>query len=62
MSVAISNNDNFIFSANIIDDIIKSGFSITAMQQFLVNSTYAEEFLEVYKEVLPDYEVENYNP
>ncbi|CAK9801934.1 Nucleoside diphosphate kinase 7 [Anthophora quadrimaculata] len=40
---------------DIIDDIQNAGFSITAVQQFYVNAFDAEEFLEVYKGVLPDY-------
>ncbi|XP_048509250.1 nucleoside diphosphate kinase 7 isoform X2 [Athalia rosae] len=39
----------------IIDDIQKAGFTVSALQQFLVDPTNVEEFLEVYKGVLPDY-------
>ncbi|KOC65507.1 Nucleoside diphosphate kinase 7 [Habropoda laboriosa] len=40
---------------DIIDDIQNAGYSVTAVQQFYVNAFDAEEFLEVYKGVLPDY-------
>lgn len=40
---------------DIIDDIQKAGYIISAVQQFNVNPFDAEEFLEVYKGVLPDY-------
>ncbi|XP_060820180.1 nucleoside diphosphate kinase 7 [Bombus pascuorum] len=40
---------------NIIDDVQKAGYTISAVQQFFVNLFDAEEFLEVYKGVLPDY-------
>ncbi|XP_014475601.1 PREDICTED: nucleoside diphosphate kinase 7 [Dinoponera quadriceps] len=39
----------------IIDDIQKAGYTITAVQQFYVNHINAEEFLEIYKGVLPEY-------
>lgn len=35
----------------------KAGYTISAVQQFFVNLFDAEEFLEVYKGVLPDYAV-----
>ncbi|XP_076753169.1 nucleoside diphosphate kinase homolog 7 [Xylocopa sonorina] len=40
---------------DIIDDVQKAGYTISAVQQFCVNLFDAEEFLEVYKGVLPDY-------
>ncbi|XP_011872923.1 PREDICTED: nucleoside diphosphate kinase 7 isoform X1 [Vollenhovia emeryi] len=39
----------------IIDDIQKAGYTITAAQQFYVNPINSEEFLEIYKGVLPEY-------
>ncbi|XP_017882099.1 nucleoside diphosphate kinase 7 isoform X2 [Ceratina calcarata] len=42
-------------TGDIIDDVQKAGFAVSAVQQFVVNSFDAEEFLEVYKGVLPDY-------
>ncbi|XP_011146299.1 nucleoside diphosphate kinase 7 [Harpegnathos saltator] len=39
----------------IIDDIQKAGYTINAVQQFHVNHVNAEEFLEIYKGVLPEY-------
>ncbi|XP_043461307.1 nucleoside diphosphate kinase 7 [Leptopilina heterotoma] len=42
-------------AGDIIDDIQKKGFLITAMQLFHVDPVNVEEFLEVYKGVLPDY-------
>ncbi|XP_058810287.1 translation initiation factor eIF-2B subunit delta-like isoform X2 [Phymastichus coffea] len=42
-------------TAQIIDDIQKANFTITAAQQFFIDPVNAEEFLEVYKGVLPDY-------
>lgn len=41
----------------IIVDIQKANFVISAIQQFHVDPVNAEEFLEVYKGVLPDYAV-----
>lgn len=41
----------------IIEDIQKAGYVITAAQQFYVNSINSEEFLEIYKGVLPEYTV-----
>ncbi|CAG5101587.1 Similar to NME7: Nucleoside diphosphate kinase 7 (Bos taurus) [Cotesia congregata] len=40
---------------NIIEDIQKSGYTISALQQFNIDSIIAEEFLEVYKGVLADH-------
>lgn len=40
---------------DIVDDIQKNGYVITAMQLFHVDPVNVEEFLEVYKGVLPDY-------
>ncbi|KAK1132338.1 hypothetical protein K0M31_016446 [Melipona bicolor] len=42
-------------TGNIIDDVQKAGYTISAVQKFVVNPFDAEEFLEVYKGVLPDY-------
>lgn len=42
---------------NIIEDIQKSGYTISALQQFNIDSIIAEEFLEVYKGVLADHGV-----
>lgn len=42
-------------TGDIIDDIQKAGYTVSAVQQFCVNPFDAEEFLEVYKGVLPDY-------
>ncbi|XP_011505516.1 PREDICTED: nucleoside diphosphate kinase 7, partial [Ceratosolen solmsi marchali] len=39
----------------IIIDIQKANFIISAVEQFYINSVNSEEFLEVYKGVLPDY-------
>ncbi|XP_071625852.1 nucleoside diphosphate kinase homolog 7 isoform X2 [Temnothorax longispinosus] len=39
----------------IFDDIQKAGYTITAVQQFYVNPINSEEFLEIYKGVLPEY-------
>lgn len=43
--------------APIIVDIQKAKFVISAIQQFCLDPVNAEEFLEVYKGVLPDYAV-----
>lgn len=40
---------------HIVEDIQKAGYTITAIQQFHVDSVNAEEFLEVYKGVLTEY-------
>lgn len=37
----------------IINDIQKAGYTITALQQYCIGPNVANEFLEVYKEVLP---------
>ena len=42
-------------TGDIINDIQMAGYIISAIQQFSVNPFDAEEFLEVYKGVLPDY-------
>ncbi|XP_011260812.1 nucleoside diphosphate kinase 7 isoform X2 [Camponotus floridanus] len=39
----------------IIDDIQKADYIITAIQQFHINVINSEEFLEIYKGVLPEY-------
>ena len=46
---------------SIIDDIQKSGFVISAIQQFYLDPVSAEEFLEVYKGVLADFPVSKVN-
>ncbi|XP_066601082.1 nucleoside diphosphate kinase homolog 7 isoform X2 [Prorops nasuta] len=43
-------------AGSIIDDIQKAGYVISALKLFYVDPVNAEEFLEVYKGVLPDYE------
>ncbi|XP_008544696.1 nucleoside diphosphate kinase 7 [Microplitis demolitor] len=40
---------------NIVEDIQKSGYTISALQQFNIDPINAEEFLEVYKGVLADH-------
>lgn len=42
-------------AGNIIDAILRLGFDISAMELFTLDKTAAEEFLEVYKGVLPEY-------
>ncbi|XP_033208688.1 nucleoside diphosphate kinase 7 [Belonocnema kinseyi] len=42
-------------TGHIVDDIQKAGYLITAIQLFHVDPINVEEFLEVYKGVLPDY-------
>ncbi|KAK2582248.1 hypothetical protein KPH14_004594 [Odynerus spinipes] len=42
-------------TGSIIEDIQKAGYTISAIQQFHVDSVNAEEFLEVYKGVLAEY-------
>lgn len=46
-----------LYTGAIIDDIQKAGYMITAAQQFYVNPINSEEFLEIYKGVLPEYTV-----
>jgi nucleoside-diphosphate kinase len=41
----------------IIIDIQKANFIISAIEQFYIDPINSEEFLEVYKGVLPDYSV-----
>lgn len=47
-------------AGGIIDDIQAAGYVISAMQQFCVNSFISSEFLEIYKGVLPEYNVRFY--
>jgi len=42
-------------SGPIIDKILKEGFEISALRMWYLDKTAAEEFLEVYKGVLPEY-------
>ncbi|XP_034947840.1 nucleoside diphosphate kinase 7 isoform X2 [Chelonus insularis] len=42
-------------TGDIVDDIQKGGYRITAIQEFNVDPVNAEEFLEVYKGVFADY-------
>lgn len=39
----------------IVDDILARGFEISALQMFREDRANIEEFLEVYKEVVPEY-------
>lgn len=39
----------------IVDNILKSGFEISAMQIFNLDRTAADEFLEVYRNIIPEY-------
>ncbi|KAG7205836.1 hypothetical protein KM043_007777 [Ampulex compressa] len=45
--------DNLI--GDIIEDIQKAGYTISALEQFCLNPFYSEEFLEVYKGVIPTF-------
>lgn len=47
----------FFFAGNIVDDIQKAGFVISAIKQFQVDPVNAAEFLEVYKGVVANYGV-----
>jgi nucleoside-diphosphate kinase len=42
-------------AGKIIDIILQEGFEISAMEMFYLNRGTAEEFLDVYKGVLPEY-------
>ncbi|CEM14665.1 unnamed protein product [Vitrella brassicaformis CCMP3155] len=42
-------------AGHIIDDILKAGFEVSAMELFQLNKQMAQEFLEVYKTALPEY-------
>lgn len=42
-------------SGRIVDSILRAGFEISAMQIFNLDRTAADEFLEVYKTVIPEY-------
>ena len=42
-------------AGKIIDRILEEGFEISAMQTFFLDRATAEEFLELYKGVVPDY-------
>jgi nucleoside-diphosphate kinase len=42
---------------DIIQNILESGFEITALEQFKLEKENASEFLEVYKGVLQEYAV-----
>ena len=41
----------------VIDAILKAGFLITDLENFHLETANAEEFLEVYKDVVPEYQV-----
>jgi len=43
------------FSGKIIDSLLEEGFEISAMEMFNIDKPTAEEFLEVYKQVLPEF-------
>merc|ERR1719350_2698758 len=45
----------YLKAGNIIQDIEKAGFKILALETFLLDFGKADEFLEVYKGVLPNY-------
>jgi nucleoside-diphosphate kinase len=42
-------------AGSIIDSILSSGFDISALEQFTLDKSSAEEFMEVYKQVVPEY-------
>lgn len=42
-------------AGEIIDTILEEGFEISAMQMFSLDRPTAEEFLEVYRGVLPEF-------
>lgn len=42
-------------AGKIVDIVLSQGFEISAMEMFYLDKTYAEEFFEVYKGVLPEY-------
>jgi len=44
-------------AGKIIDKILEEGFEVSAMQTFALDRPNAEEFLEVYKGVMPEYTV-----
>ena len=41
---------------NIVDQIVQQGYELSAMETFAFTKAQAHEFLEVYKEVIPDYD------
>jgi len=43
------------YAGQIIDAILEEGFEISAMQMFNLDKPTAEEFLEIYRGVLPEY-------
>lgn len=45
------------FAGKIISEIITAGFEISAIQLFTLNHEAAEDFMEVYKGVVPEYHV-----
>jgi len=44
-----------LMSGKVIDSILGEGFEISAMQMFFLDRPTAEEFLEVYKGILPEF-------
>eukprot|EP00826_Nyctotherus_ovalis_P050183 TRINITY_DN612_c0_g2_i12.p1 TRINITY_DN612_c0_g2~~TRINITY_DN612_c0_g2_i12.p1 ORF type:complete len:282 (-),score=71.56 TRINITY_DN612_c0_g2_i12:268-1113(-) len=42
-------------AGKIIDMVLEEGFEISALEMYKLNKTTAEEFFDVYKEVLPEY-------
>lgn len=43
------------FAGQIIDRILEEGFEISAMSSYFLDRTNAEEFLDLYKGILPDF-------
>lgn len=44
-------------AGDIIDQILKAGFEISALQMFNLDHESTEEFLDVYKGIIPNYSV-----
>jgi nucleoside-diphosphate kinase len=40
----------------VIDKILEEGFEISALQSYFLNRSQAEEFLELYRGVIPDFD------
>ena len=42
-------------TGKILDRILEEGFEVSALQSFFLDRTIAEDFFELYKGVLPDF-------
>jgi nucleoside-diphosphate kinase len=44
------------FAGHIIDRILEEGFEISAMSSYFLDRTNADEFMDLYKGIIPDFQ------